>query len=472
VRLIKNLFKKPLFKETLIYAVGSGFAYSFPFFFLPIISNYFGTKIFGLFEYLNSFILISSSLFALGTTEALSNYYLKFNTNAERIHLLKKITSLKLSFGLFIVFIMILFVDIINSLIFENAINRNTLILIIISVLFNQFITQYIFIKRLDFKPLSYIILNIIYNLLIYSLPVLGIILLDNSVDTYFKCYFIIVLSIFIFLIPSYYKIYKEESGHTLSLKYKRILFFSLPLLPAAFFSHFINFIDRFFIIKYLSLEDLGLYAFAYKISLIFYFFMQSFNQAFLPRSLQIIHVNDDDNISLKLSQILRYFVAACVFIILILSFFSKFIITFLGTEEFLGSYKLVGIFCISHLMFGLTYFTTLGAWKKEKSYFYTISIFISALLGVILNYFLIPKYGIIGAAFATMFTMVILNILCYLFSQSVYKIKFDLTIFALQIIVVSLGVNIYYSGFYSLMLIIFTILILASITFINKKKT
>ena len=59
----------------------------------------------------------------------------------------------------------------------------------------------------------------------------------------------------------------------------------------------------------------------------------------------------------------------------------------------------------------------------EDKGYLLTIKIFLGALSNVILNYFLIPIFGLIGAAIATVISFYISVFLSDLFFKSLYKI-------------------------------------------------
>ena len=70
---------------------------------------------------------------------------------------------------------------------------------------------------------------------------------------------------------------------------------------------------------------------------------------------------------------------------------------------------------------------TTLGIALKEKTWYYTIIIVITAVFNVGINFWLIPKYGFVGAGLATLLSYVLYWALAFGLSQKFFKVDHNL---------------------------------------------
>lgn len=167
--------------------------------------------------------------------------------------------------------------------------------------------------------------------------------------------------------------------------------------------------------------EEVGIFKSMYQISLLVIFSLIAVNAIVSP---YIVRSFEEKNTK-KLKQLLFVFcginftfalVIACPFL-----FFGEYFIELLYGEEFV-----VGVTCLQILIFGRIINSIFGIsnqflkmmGEERKA---TKGIFIGAVIGIILNFMLIPKYGIVGAAIASATALIIWNV--YLFVITVRKI-------------------------------------------------
>ena len=109
-----------------------------------------------------------------------------------------------------------------------------------------------------------------------------------------------------------------------------------------------------------------------------------------------------------------------------------------------------------------------MGILKKEKTYFFPICLFFGVLSNILFNYYLIPIFGILGAATASVFAYSIWNISIFVISTKIWPIEFPkLRIFLIFLTlcagVVLLTLLLHHDTSYmplSLVLIFFTLLL------------
>jgi O-antigen/teichoic acid export membrane protein len=93
----------------------------------------------------------------------------------------------------------------------------------------------------------------------------------------------------------------------------------------------------------------------------------------------------------------------------------------------------------------------------KKKTQYYPIFLFFCALVNVILNYILIPKYKLDGAGFATLFAYGFLLVLAFKIAQHTFKIDYDIS---------KVGILLSIYGFIQIINFQFNNLILTSLSF------
>jgi O-antigen/teichoic acid export membrane protein len=179
------------------------------------------------------------------------------------------------------------------------------------------------------------------------------------------------------------------------------LLKFSLPLIPAAVATYLNSSLDQWTLAYILSSEEVAIYSVGMKLSTIITMGNSILMFAFMPHSMKLIHLEKSkaDN-SLEMS--LRYFsVLACVGAILLQAITPYFIGTVVPAGYSESAY-VVGILALGSVFFSYTYFSVLGSWKSGYPMDYSYSVVVGLGVNAILNFALIPIFGIIGAAIAT----------------------------------------------------------------------
>jgi O-antigen/teichoic acid export membrane protein len=205
----------------------------------------------------------------------------------------------------------------------------------------------------------------------------------------------------------------------------KTMLSFSVFLIPGALSGLILNMSNRYFLQEYQSLEDVGLYSLGAKLAgIIPFLFTEPVKKAFGPYLFELIE-NPHESKKL-LSDFSRIFLAGLSIVALSVSLFSRELIMLMSDASYLGSHNIVFVLSISFLFLGLAGIVVLGIHITRKTWIVTIIWSISAIVNILLNIWLIPIYGRMGAAYATLLSVVFIN-LSYLFAISkVYPVKFE----------------------------------------------
>lgn len=179
----------------------------------------------------------------------------------------------------------------------------------------------------------------------------------------------------------------------------KNMLTFSSPLVLSGIAVWLSQYIDRIMIKHYLSIEQVGLFGVGYRIASVVGLVMIGFQGALTP----LIYNNyTKDDTPEQIAKIFRLFTAASLTFFLMLTLFSIDILKIFTTLNYYNA-KSVVIFLVPSLLFANMYIFAPGIGISKKSHYFIWINIIGATINFLLNIFLIPLFGIMGASIATL---------------------------------------------------------------------
>ncbi len=198
---------------------------------------------------------------------------------------------------------------------------------------------------------------------------------------------------------------------------------FGLPLLVSGFAFFVINSADRYFLKVYTGLADLGAYALGYKVGMLMSLAVNAFVVAWLPLMFKIAQ---DPQAKKTYATVLTYYLFVTGFLLVAVGSFSHEIVGLIGTPEYSEASKIVLFVLLSYMFQGAYYIMTTGVLLKDQTKAISAVAGISAIINIVANFLLIPAYGIMGAAVATLISYAFLPIGIYFPSQRLYRVNFE----------------------------------------------
>lgn len=222
-----------------------------------------------------------------------------------------------------------------------------------------------------------------------------------------------------------YYETRKEYIFSFSSDQLKMMLAFSVFLIPPNLSALILNMSNRYFLQEYQTLDDVGLYSLGAKLAgIIPFLFTEPVKKAFGPFLYE--QIDNPQQCKKILADFSRIFLAGLSVVALSVSLFSRELIMVMSDQSYAGSHNIVFVLSVSYLFLGLAGIVVLGIHITKKTWIITAIWPVSAITNVLLNIWLIPVYGRMGAAFATLLSVVVINI-SYLYAlQRVYPVKFE----------------------------------------------
>jgi O-antigen/teichoic acid export membrane protein len=215
---------------------------------------------------------------------------------------------------------------------------------------------------------------------------------------------------------------------------------YALPLIPYSAFGLIFLYYDRVLIENKLDLVALAVYNLAMSIAHITDAFMFAIQSATYPLVYEMLKVDIKQNMS-DINKTYRL-IGVVVLLIMtgIIAFCPFAIINFLKTD-YIHAIKIIPIILISYAFryLFIVYAEPLFFFKKTK--YLPVLTIISGVVSLISNYFLIPLFGISGAAIASVLAKVFQFLPAYIFYRTMKLIQFNLS-YILGLIFIVMGIS------------------------------
>jgi len=200
---------------------------------------------------------------------------------------------------------------------------------------------------------------------------------------------------------------------------------------------YILHYADRYMLIRMASLKELGLYSVGVTIASVIVILTGGLRVAWMP----IVYSSFREEESKQFyARIFDYFWPLVFLGAIGISLFSKEILFILAPPSYLGAYTVVPIVVLGVVFFNSALFFSFGIGIAKKNKYRLYLGIIVAALNVGLNLLLIPSYGRVGAAIATLISSVGYAVISFLISQKLYYVGYDLKTF-LKIFVVTAGI-------------------------------
>jgi Membrane protein involved in the export of O-antigen and teichoic acid len=191
-------------------------------------------------------------------------------------------------------------------------------------------------------------------------------------------------------------------------LKFKDYLKFGLPTVPGSLSTWIVNSSDRYVINFLLGATFVGLYSPGYVLGNTITMFLAPITFILPPTISRYYDEGNLGEVRTMLSYSMKYFMLIAIPSAFGLSLLSKSLLTILSTTEIASEGYLITPFtAISSIFFGMYAIIAQVCIMEKKTKIIGKIWTIAALINLILNFILVPKIGILGAAITTLIAFV-----------------------------------------------------------------
>jgi len=385
-----------------------------------IIARYYGARELGIYSIVSSVFAITLILSALGVNTSIlrllpeqitkhsynSAYYLFWKTFK-----IVLITSTFVSIGIYIFSWEI--AEKIFHKIYLYPLLLLTAFIIVFQSLGNLSIASIRALKNIKlyaffqiFSPVVQIIILVLFTLFLYQ-------------D--FNTVYALMISYVLTAIVAFYAVMKSFAQNRATtdavfpMRSKTIVTISLPMMITTVMSFIVTQTDILMLGSMSTTETVGIYAVAMKLALLTSFILASVNIVLAPKISELYYSNKPDELKIVVQKTTKFIALLSLPVVVVLIVFGKSILSLFGTEFITGYMAL--IFLLIGQIFSVfsgpaEFFLNMTGHQKELN----IITIVCAILNIVLNYFFIPTYGIEGAAFASMISLIVMKIVALIY--------------------------------------------------------
>ncbi|HEY8192418.1 MAG TPA: oligosaccharide flippase family protein [Gaiellaceae bacterium] len=385
-----------LARHSAIYGVGSLVSRFIAVLLLPVYTRYLSPADYGLIETLIALSAILTVLLAAGVKSAFFRFYFDEKDDEGKRRVIRTSFWFTMAMGTAGLVAGLVLADPLSDLLFGTAEHANLVRASFVGLWAHVNYEQMTSLFRVEQRSVAYLIATLINLGLTVTATVLLVVVWDKGPIGVIVGNFTGTLLVYLGLLA-----YRREQ---LGLEWDRGLLremnrFGMPLVPSALFLWALNFSDRFFLVKLAGPREVGLYSIGVRLASAIILLLAAFRTAWPAFAYSI---EDDREAARTYSYVLTYLVALTSWMALALGVLAPWLVELLTTEEFYDAERVVAPLAFAAAAFGAYIVVVIGIGRARQTRSNWWITGVAAAFNVVLNVVLIPEYGMMGAAVAT----------------------------------------------------------------------
>ena len=414
-------FKKIL-THSIIYGVGNILQKMIGFFMIPIYTHAFSRADYGLIDLLENTIIVIQLIVGMSLATALLRFYTEDSRKEHR----EAVISTSMLFVIVVSGLVCILGCVLSPQISRLIVRRvgyaEAFRVMMFVFLFNSMIEIPLVVLRAREKSLVYLGVSIGRFMLACVLNILFIVVLHKGVAGWLlsSLWTSIILCSYL-VVSTFSNVEKIRFSWPLL---KRMIRYTLPLVPAGLAMFWIHNGDRYILNEAHGLSNLGLYSLGYKFGMmITYLVGQPF---FLIWSVRMYEVFEQPGGERNYARAFTYFTAVVMQFLLLLSVTIRDVVSVMTDPKFHDAYLVVPFVALAYALREASDFFKGVLLIERRTSFIGLVTLGAALLITVLYLLLIPPYGQWGAAGATVITFGSMAAFMFITAQAVHKVPYE----------------------------------------------
>jgi O-antigen/teichoic acid export membrane protein len=203
----------------------------------------------------------------------------------------------------------------------------------------------------------------------------------------------------------------------------RKSLAFGLPRVPHGFALQVMAVGDRFVMARYLAIQDIGVYSMGVSFGLIEKIVLGAFEYAWAPFYYATAREPDAPRV---FAAVTTYGVAALALMTAGLSAVAADLLNLVTHGQYVEAAGVVTWTAVGVFFYGIYLLTSIGLNITSHTQYYPVSTAVGAAVNIGLNFLWIPRFGIIGAAWANAAAYALQAAVAYRLSQRFYPVRYE----------------------------------------------
>ena len=396
---------------------------------LPVYTRYLNPTDYGIIAMLAIIIAVFITVSGLGTNEAIFKYYRDSKINNNQL-ISNAFLIVLFSASFFLLFGLISDKFILKLLLEDDT--KNGLLMIDLALLIAFFMSlNSVFnsLIRAERRVKTALMVNVSFVIVQVGISIVAIVVLGLGVIGMVLGQFFGQILVFIILVIIIFKEYKFEVNKLLSKKMIRYGIFSVP---AQLMDNIMNHLGQFMIKSTLTLQESGLFAIATRITAPIQIIVSSMRYAHSGFFFQIL--NEEKKPLKILRALASFYIALLTYLWVGVAIWGVEVLKVLTPIEFHSAHILIAPLSILPLLLIIYTFISSGIDSGKDLKPYLVVNGAGLITFLISLYFLLTEFGVIGAAYSTIITRLIMILVSNYFSQKRLKVPYNILLIVLMI--------------------------------------
>ena len=416
---------KSLGKQSLVYGLGHVLARLITFLLLPLYTNTFTREEYGAISLAYAFIGFALIVYRHGMDTAL----MKFSVQTSGDERIKHITTIVLS-QIFTgcLFTLLIYTTRSYTATWVLGVDKPEWIVLLCVILFFDCMWNLpLLILRAEEKSGPFISLSLINVTATMILNIVFVVQQEQGVEGVFTANIIASVLSFFLSVPIIFKRIKLSFFDKKT--FKKIIYFSMPFLPAGIFTMVMELSDRYLLEWIMGTAEVGLYSAGKKMGMLGLTVVMAFNMGWTPYFLKR---GKEIGAKFEFAKITTFFLGLMSYVCILVSLWIAEIMQLsingnnLIGSEFWGSQPIVKSILLGYFFFGTYVLQLPGIYIKEITNWVPVFRIIGAITLVVSCSLLIPRIGLLGAAYGVVFAFFVMTIAIFMKTYKVYPISYN----------------------------------------------
>ena len=410
-----------LAKGSLIYGIGGMVQRFMSLLLLPFFTRVLTPEDYGVVALISLIGVVLSGLFTLGTGNSMGVLYFREQNLLKRPTIIWSTTMLMIANGAFWYIVVFLSASTLSTLMFQSDRYADLIRLALLGSAFSTIADPWLAYLRMEEKAKSYIYITLISSMLsialsiwlvlVQQIGVTGVILAATLVQG-------IMLLVSGLLIG-----YKLPFNVDVSL-FRPLVRIGFPSIFGLFAFMLIDYADRQMIERMVGINALGIYSVGYSFGMLIAIAVGAFATAWPPFFMS--YLNRPEEARTVFAHVLTYYLIGFGSLLVLFFFIAQPMVILMTASTFHNAINIVGLVAAAYMLKGCYLIVLPGIYFAEKLHKQSAVELIAAIVNVGLNLWLIPIYGIVGAALATLISYLTLPVLAWLLARHYLAVNYE----------------------------------------------
>jgi O-antigen/teichoic acid export membrane protein len=411
---------KRLGKHSVIYGLGGLVSRILAVLLLPLYTRYLSPSDYGKVETLVAATTVLTIVLRFGISSAFFRFYFDSTDVARRITVLRTSFWFTITMATAGLAAGVLLAPQISHVLFGNDHSANLVRAAFVGLWAQMNYEQLTSLFRVEERSVAFVLASLANVLITVGATVILVVALDKGPIGVVVGNFLGTLVVYVVLLG-----YRREQ---LGLELDRGLLgemnrFGMPLVPSALFLWVTNFADRFILVKLTDTTEVGLYSVGVRIASAMILLLTAFRTAWPAFAYSI---ESEEEARGTYGFVLTYLVVVSSWVAAALALLSPWLVDWLTKPDFAGASRVVGPLAFSTVAFAGYIVISIGVGRARRTQFNWVVTGIAGTVNIGLCFGLIPFYGMMGAAVATVASYAVMFVGMAWWSQRVYPVPYQ----------------------------------------------